>query len=194
MKRSVNQNHRESWHRLSFIYGATIILAVFLPVSIMAGQVVLEWDINSDPDIDGYVVYWGTASRHYSESVDVGNHNSYTLSGLNDESTYYFSVTAYDWTGNESSYSNEVYTGVSAMDSDEDGLIDSDEIGVYGTNPMKADTDDDGADDGLEVLYASDPLDGESIPYCAADFDQNGSVSTSDVTLFMAKFGGLSFT
>ncbi|MEN8752205.1 MAG: hypothetical protein AB1Z18_05465 [Desulfobacterales bacterium] len=43
----------------------------------MAGEVTLEWDLNIEPDIAGYIVYWGTTSRNYSDSVDVGNQNSY---------------------------------------------------------------------------------------------------------------------
>ena len=149
----------------------------------------LEWDFNSEPEISGYMIHWGVASRTYTESVDVGNQNRYTLSGLSDGSTYYFSITAYDGLGNESSYSNEAFATVIAIDSDKDGLSDSDEIDVYGTNPLNADSDFDGAYDGLEVFHASDPLDGTSTPYCVADFDQNGNVNTADLTSFMKKYG-----
>jgi hypothetical protein len=44
-------------------------------------------------------------------------------------------------------------------DRDSDGLFDADETNVYGTNPDKADTDGDGADDGQEVFDGTDPLD-----------------------------------
>jgi hypothetical protein len=49
------------------------------------------------------------------------------------------------------------------MDSDGDGLCDSDEL-IIGTNPFMADTDGDGYPDGLELLLGSDPLDFRSIP------------------------------
>ncbi|MBI5254758.1 hypothetical protein HY932_03210 [Candidatus Falkowbacteria bacterium] len=46
----------------------------------------------------------------------------------------------------------------SIVDSDSDGLIDSEEL-TYGTNPQKADTDDDGLTDKEEVkIYQTDPL------------------------------------
>ena len=49
------------------------------------------------------------------------------------------------------------------MDSDGDGLLDSDEINVHGTNPLDPDTDDDGLSDGDEVnVYGTDPLDADS--------------------------------
>lgn len=43
-------------------------------------------------------------------------------------------------------------------DFDGDGLTDAEEIGVYGTDPLKADTDGDGLDDLHEVEIGTDPL------------------------------------
>jgi hypothetical protein len=49
------------------------------------------------------------------------------------------------------------------VDSDGDGLLDMDEIDVYGTDPLDPDSDDDGLTDGEEVNeYGTDPLDGDS--------------------------------
>ena len=53
---------------------------------------------------------------------------------------------------------------VAALDSDGDGLTDYEEINVYGTAPGSVDTDGDGIEDGVEVGYASDPLDDTSWP------------------------------
>ena len=44
------------------------------------------------------------------------------------------------------------------LDSDQDGLSDADEINVYGTNPLKSDTDGDGYLDGDEVKNGYNPL------------------------------------
>ena len=50
------------------------------------------------------------------------------------------------------------------LDTDGDGLIDTDEA-VYGTDPTIADTDFDGYSDGDEVItYGTDPLDPNSWP------------------------------
>ena len=49
-------------------------------------------------------------------------------------------------------------------DTDSDGLFDDDETDVYGTDPNAADTDGDGADDGAEVFYGTDPTDGTDTP------------------------------
>ena len=48
---------------------------------------------------------------------------------------------------------------VPPSDTDGDGLLDADEVAVYGTDPLDADTDDDGLTDGEEVLvHLTDPL------------------------------------
>ncbi len=50
------------------------------------------------------------------------------------------------------------------LDSDSDGLTDSDEVNVYGTDPYNPDTDGDRYNDGYEVSNNSDPLDPNSYP------------------------------
>ncbi len=52
------------------------------------------------------------------------------------------------------------------QDSDKDGIADEDEILRTGTDPKKADTDGDGINDGVEVIYRMNPLD--------ADMDNDG--------------------
>jgi hypothetical protein len=43
-------------------------------------------------------------------------------------------------------------------DSDDDGLLDGEEVNEYGTDPLGRDTDGDGVDDGAEVRQNADPL------------------------------------
>lgn len=43
------------------------------------------------------------------------------------------------------------------IDTDGDGLMDSDEVKIYRTDPLKADTDGDGYKDGYEVERGYDP-------------------------------------
>ena len=73
-----------------------------------SAQITLEWDPNSEPDLAGYKLYYGTASGNYTNAIDVGNQVTYTVTGLNPGVTYYFAVTAYNTSGFESDYSNEV--------------------------------------------------------------------------------------
>ena len=79
------------------------------------GEAVLTWEApltNADgsplTDLVGYRVYLGTASAAYDPPVDVGSVLSHHLTGLTSAVRYYFAVTAYDTSGNESIFSNEV--------------------------------------------------------------------------------------
>lgn len=73
----------------------------------------LEWDAVTDSSLSGYRIYYGTAPGTYSqpvgEGVDVGNVTSYMVTGLSSGTQYYYAVTAYDVSGRESTYSNEVF-------------------------------------------------------------------------------------
>lgn len=82
--------------------------------SAMTGSVTLDWDApttNSDgsslTDLAGYKIYYGTSSRNYTGSVNVGNYTGTEISSLA-SGTWCFAVTAYDNAGNESDYSDEV--------------------------------------------------------------------------------------
>jgi len=90
-------------------------IAVFLIVMPAYGaHVTVGWDHNAEPNLDHYVVYWGTSPGIYSDnSEDIPNDTtSYKITGLAASETNYFAVTAVDDQGNESGYSNEVsYTG-----------------------------------------------------------------------------------
>jgi fibronectin type 3 domain-containing protein len=87
-----------------------------LATNIDSAQITLAWDPNTDPDLAGYRIHYGLLSDQYSNSVDVGNQTSYTLSNLTDGKTYYFAATAYDQAGYESDFSNEVVFNVPPFD------------------------------------------------------------------------------
>jgi hypothetical protein len=77
-----------------------------------SSQVTLAWDPNTEPELAGYKLYYGNASQSYSQVIDVGDTTLYTTNNLTNGNTYYFAVTAYDTSGYESEYSNEVSTTV----------------------------------------------------------------------------------
>jgi len=71
------------------------------------------------------------------------------------------------------------------VDSDGDGLYDSDEIAVYGTNPAMYDTDGDGSGDGEEVYYGSDPRTaGGSGGTSGVDSDGDGLLDTDETSVY----------
>jgi hypothetical protein len=61
-------------------------------------------------DLAGYKVYYGTQSHNYDHKMQVGNVTTYEVPNLVGGATYYFMVTSYDKSGNESGPSNEAST------------------------------------------------------------------------------------
>jgi fibronectin type 3 domain-containing protein len=90
---------------LSFVFLFSICLSSGVA---LAAQVRLAWDANTESDVAGYRIYYGTSPRSYLSSVDVGNVTSYHLTGLRGGQTYYVAVSAYNSSGSESTYSSEV--------------------------------------------------------------------------------------
>lgn len=94
------------WRKALF----TILLLLAVPAVALAqyNSVTLAWDPNTESDLSGYVVYWGTSSGTYGSSQDVGNVTQYTVNGLEELRTYYFVVRAYNTQGLYSAPSGEV--------------------------------------------------------------------------------------
>jgi len=73
-----------------------------------AATVQVTWNPNTEEDLAGYRLYVGTASGQYGEPVDVGNVTGHVMEITPQHgATYYFALTAYDTSGNESGYSAE---------------------------------------------------------------------------------------
>lgn len=100
------QLRKEKFRRRSL----KMLLAIggLLPSMIWASSVILSWNPNTEPDLNGYKVYYGTQSGIYTQTINVGNVTQRTITDLQAGETYYFSVTAYDNFNNESDYSIEV--------------------------------------------------------------------------------------
>lgn len=84
-----------------------MILTLFCGGAAWAADAILSWSPNTESDLAGYRVHYGTASRSYTAVIDVGLATTYTVTGLS-PGTYYFALTAYNRTGAESGFSNEV--------------------------------------------------------------------------------------
>jgi len=99
----------------------------YFSIPVFAMDVTLQWDTNTEPNRAGYRIYYDTDSgppyggMEAAEGdspidvkiadVEAGNTARYTVTGLNDDDTYFIAVTAYNTIGSESGYSNEVSTG-----------------------------------------------------------------------------------
>ena len=83
-------------------------LAVVSQLSAAATQsVALKWNPSADTNVAGYRIYYGTTSFNYKNVVTVGNVTNAVISGLADETTFFFAATTTDAAGNESDFSNE---------------------------------------------------------------------------------------
>ncbi|MFH1961686.1 MAG: hypothetical protein ABIJ30_02240 [bacterium] len=71
-------------------------------------EVSLEWKADIEHDLAGYRIYYGTSTGNYSTIIDIKPPAStHTLTNLATDTTCYVVLTAYDYVGNESSYSQE---------------------------------------------------------------------------------------
>jgi len=99
---------RVSVFRIFIILVTVLSLSVLFCEPVIAAQIRLGLEPDTEGDLAGYVIYYGTASRSYRWMVDVGNVTTYTLTGLTPGVTYFIAATAYDTSDNESDFSNEV--------------------------------------------------------------------------------------
>ncbi len=83
-----------------------------------SNSVILTWEaptsrVDGTPLIDlaGYYVYYGDFSRNYTTRIDVGKVLTFRMDDLR-PGLYFFAVTAYDSSGNQSLFSNEVSKGI----------------------------------------------------------------------------------
>ena len=90
-----------------YLLMAVILLAAFNVCE--AASVSIAWDppIASN-GVTGYKIYHGPMSRGYTASGDAGNVCSGRVSDLDPAKTYYFAITAYNSSSNESEYSAEL--------------------------------------------------------------------------------------
>ncbi|HZR15726.1 MAG TPA: LamG-like jellyroll fold domain-containing protein [Verrucomicrobiae bacterium] len=73
-----------------------------------AQALTFTWAPDSTPGIAGYRLYYGSASRSYPNTIDVGNSTTAAVNGLLTGTTYYFAVTAYTTAAVESDFSSEI--------------------------------------------------------------------------------------
>jgi Bacterial Ig domain len=81
---------------------------LFCPAALALQDVTLGWTPSTDSSAVGSAVYYGTNSGTYSTRLDAGTNATLIITGLQEGVTYFFAVTAYDSSGQESVPSNEV--------------------------------------------------------------------------------------
>jgi hypothetical protein len=105
------------WRSVLFGFFITLLWST----SVLSADVTLAWDPNSEPDLEGYGVYFRKDTQGppydlagYLAIAELTNvyAPSFVVSGLEKGFRYYFAVSAYDTAGNESSFSNAVCADV----------------------------------------------------------------------------------
>jgi hypothetical protein len=63
-------------------------------------------------DFSGHVIHYGTATDRYTETLDIGNSMVHVFADMMEDTTWFFTVKAYDASGNQSNPSQEVFVEV----------------------------------------------------------------------------------
>lgn len=87
-----------------------LVIFALLFIVMLSSAVTFRWNPNSESDLAGYRIYWGTNSRSYVVIHDCGLTNVVSIDKTNFpiNTDIYVSVTAYNTSGLESDHSNEV--------------------------------------------------------------------------------------
>ena len=94
--------------RITYIF--MLFCLAFGVVHPLHGQsITLQWNPNPEADLDGYFLHYGTQSRMYSQTLNVGDTTEYTVDNLIAGTMYFFAISAYDTAGNSSLLSEEIF-------------------------------------------------------------------------------------
>ena len=100
-----------NYYQIRSFVASLLLTAVFLfvPSTVIAAEVNLEWDKNSEPDVAGYKVYYRQAHEDYDydNPAWAGSANQCVIPNLEEDTNYYFIVRAFTYSGHESEDSTE---------------------------------------------------------------------------------------
>jgi fibronectin type III domain protein len=165
----------------------------------VAATMRLSWSSDTEADLSGYRLRYGTAPGSVDGEVDTGSATNAQVAGLVRGVTYYFSVVAYDASGNESAPSTEVTARLatdlsappvieSAMETSSQSIYavrsQARSVQVHGQNFDPGATVDLGADIAVAppaLTPEGDLLVGVSIPADAAAGPRTVTVSNPDL-------------
>lgn len=106
---------------LALVLGSVLCIACLWPISVEGREALVVWSCSPEEDVAGYVIHYGPLSRNeagfssYPNAIRLEKDDfieskgtaQYRLTGLDNDATYWFAMTAFDHNGNESDFSNE---------------------------------------------------------------------------------------
>ena len=111
------------WFLLLFV----TLTAFLCPATIAHGfDLSFAWDANTEPELAGYRVFYRQEGQNYDYNNPAwqGTATTCTISGLIENTAYYFVSRAYDTYGYESENSVELCYDPEIIDRDGDGIVD----------------------------------------------------------------------
>jgi hypothetical protein len=154
----------------------TLALGLLLAcgASAKAADISIQWDANAETDLAGYKVYYGTASGVYGTAIVLGKVTTHTLTNL-PAGTYYIAVTAFNASGLESGYSNEVSTTLAGS-----------------PTTTKCDANSDGSVNVLDLqIMINAVLGSQSMPAGKGDLNNDGRIDVLDLQILINVILGL---
>ncbi len=107
-----------------------LLLMFLLASTVSAASITINWDRNQEPDIAGYIIYWGTTSRNYTNSTTLFDstrwplQRSYVIDDLEEGKTYYIALKAFDLAGQKSEFSVELVRNIPLDDTSQSSSDD----------------------------------------------------------------------
>ena len=178
-------------HNSRHIFRLLLPIILLLGASpVFAGDVTLTWtppttNVDGSPltDLAGFKIYYGTSSSSYTQTINLADPaaTGYTVTNLTDGGTYFFAVTAYDTSGNESDYSNEASKTASGSGGDTTPPVIS---GIYMNNITTT---------GATVNWTTDEASDTQVEYgTTTSYGSATTLDTSTVTNHSQTLSGLS--
>lgn len=131
--------------------------------------IALQWNANTEEDLSGYTLFWGTSAEGLDKQETLGKITTHAMNGLQNDSSYFFALVATDTSGNSSEKSEVISVTPTVPDNTKPTVTLSstdDSVTGAGSVTLSADASDDVAVSKVEFYEGSSKLgEAASAPY-----------------------------